>query len=62
MASLDLHVDEQNEVLLGEPLSGLCHDLLHSLDVAHDARDHQRRQLLDSNLSCLEVSDEHSLV
>ena len=62
MVPLDLHVDEEVEVLFRHALARLSHDLLHRLDVTHDAGDHQRGELLDPNLARLEVSNEHSLV
>ena len=62
MVPLYLDVDEEVEVLFCHAFARLSHDLLHRLDVAHNAGDHQRGELLDPNFGRLKVSNEHSLV
>lgn len=59
---LHLDIDKQIEVFFCKTFSRLGHNLLNCLDVTHDASNHKSCQLLDSDLSCFKVSDQHALV
>ena len=53
-----LDVDELMELLRREQLPGFLEQLLHRVHVAHDASNHETRQLVDSDLACLLVLDD----